>query len=79
MPGTASPTFTIPPAGTTTKDGLVPEDLYQRYQEAHRAHHAHCVDCTHCTGRARCSDGERLWSAFEGLQDAYLARQCKTR
>ncbi|MEV0695278.1 hypothetical protein [Streptomyces sp. NPDC050388] len=53
----------------------MPDALYQRYQQAHRAHQAHRTDCPHCTDRARCPDGERLWAAFERLQDAYLKRQ----
>ncbi|MGA4902575.1 hypothetical protein ACPCAJ_33320 [Streptomyces griseoincarnatus] len=53
----------------------MPDDLYQRYQAAARAHQAHTTSCPHCTDTARCSDGERLWSAFERLQDAYLDRQ----
>ncbi|MFF9490266.1 hypothetical protein [Streptomyces sp. NPDC014676] len=57
----------------------MPDDLYQRYQSAHRVHQAHRADCTHCTDRACCPEGTRLWSAFERLQDAYLARQRTTR
>ncbi|MGA5128110.1 hypothetical protein ACPCAG_33010 [Streptomyces pseudogriseolus] len=53
----------------------MPDDLYQRYQAAARAHQAHITSCPHCTDTARCSDGERLWSAFERLQDAYLDHQ----
>ncbi|MDO0929752.1 hypothetical protein QQY24_32015 [Streptomyces sp. TG1A-8] len=52
----------------------MPEGLYQRYQAAHRAHQAHRTHCTHCTDRTRCPAGERLWSAFERLQDTYLNR-----
>ena len=57
----------------------MPDDLYQRYQAAHRAHQEHRTACTVCTGRARCPEGERLWSMFERLQDAYLTRLRKTR
>ncbi|MEU5225183.1 hypothetical protein AB0G55_21435 [Streptomyces toyocaensis] len=55
----------------------MPDDLYRRYQAAARAHQAHTTDCTHCTDRVRCPEATRLWSAFERLQDAYLARQRK--
>ncbi|GHB67914.1 hypothetical protein GCM10010377_68540 [Streptomyces viridiviolaceus] len=57
----------------------MPDDLYQRYQAAHRAHQTHSTDCTHCTDRVRCPEGQRLWAAFERLQDAYLKRQRNTR
>ena len=66
-------------ATTHMKDNRVPDDLYQRYQAAHRAHQEHRAACPHCTSRPRCSEGERLWASFERLQDAYLARQRKTR
>ncbi|MDO0929729.1 hypothetical protein QQY24_31895 [Streptomyces sp. TG1A-8] len=61
------------------KERPVPDGLYQRYQAAHRAHQAHRTHCTHCTDHARCPAGERLWSAFERLQDTYLTRQRSTR
>jgi len=62
-----------------TKGHLVPDDLYQRYQAAARAHREHTSGCPHCTDRARCPAGERLWTAFVRLQDAYLARQRSKR
>lgn len=75
MPGTASPTCT-PPAGTTTKDGPVPDDLYQRYQAAHRAYQTHAASCGDCTRDIPgCPAGHRLRELFARLQDAYLARQ----
>ncbi|KAB2977494.1 hypothetical protein F8R89_01060 [Streptomyces sp. SS1-1] len=53
----------------------MPDDLYQRYQAAARAHQEHTTSCPRCTGTARCSEGARLWSVFERLQDAYIDRQ----
>ncbi|MGV9290974.1 hypothetical protein [Streptomyces sp. NPDC003719] len=57
----------------------MPDDLHQRYQAAARAHQEHTTGCPHCTDRDRCPDGARLWSLFERLQDAYLARQRSKR
>ncbi|WP_234339837.1 hypothetical protein [Streptomyces sp. NRRL F-3307] len=74
-----SPTFTLP-AGITTRDRPVPDDLYQRYQAAHRAYQVHVASCDGCTrDTPNCPAGRRLFESFARLQDAYLAKQKQRR
>ncbi|MCZ9344464.1 hypothetical protein NGM37_42635 [Streptomyces sp. TRM76130] len=42
---------------------------------ARQAHQDHRSACTTCTDQARCLEGDRLWTAFTRVQDAYLKRQ----
>ncbi|WP_314223599.1 hypothetical protein [Streptomyces zaehneri] len=55
------------------------ESLYDRYMKAAAANRAHGETCTGCSPDARCGTGQRLSESLERLQDAYLARQKKTR
>ncbi|MCM2392625.1 hypothetical protein [Streptomyces albipurpureus] len=46
---------------------------YNTYMRAADAEAAHATTCKSCVGSRRCTNGQRLWNAFEAAQDAYMA------
>lgn len=55
------------------------EDLYVRYMRAYEEAVQHATDCGACQGDQDCREGAQLYERFAQLQDAYCARQTKTR
>lgn len=57
----------------------MPDDLYQRYMTVRAALRRHGAECETCTAQRQCTVGAQLHESLARLQDAYLARQKRSR